>query len=224
MPGLESPGYLVELRLSQNGAFPPDRIGIQPNDAPYVDLAGPALPIPGAGSDVDILACPRAVVVVLGRQHEAQQPLTVPAHQKYGSVLTLRMVLFIGNPAPHNLTRVRVAIGLGGVADLNWTAEVAGVGAWLMYDVGSPGLRPSGTCRGGRLGGVASQRLEGPQDEFAQRAQVESHVTTLQLAPANARHAMYGEAPVHGRLEDQMRGVFPLAYAQWQELPREFRQ
>jgi len=35
---------------------------------------------------------------------------------------------------------------------------------------------------------------------------------------------MYGEAPVHGRLEDQMRGVFLLAFAQLQELPCECRQ
>ncbi len=35
---------------------------------------------------------------------------------------------------------------------------------------------------------------------------------------------MYGEALVHGRLEDQMRGVFRLAYARFQELPRERRQ
>jgi hypothetical protein len=35
---------------------------------------------------------------------------------------------------------------------------------------------------------------------------------------------MYGEALVHGRLEDQMRGMFQLAYAQFQETPCECRQ
>jgi len=35
---------------------------------------------------------------------------------------------------------------------------------------------------------------------------------------------MYSQAPVHGRLEDQMRGVFRLGYARFQELSRERRQ
>ncbi len=37
-------------------------------------------------------------------------------------------------------------------------------------------------------------------------------------------YVMYVERPVRGRLEDQMRGVSPLAYAQPEELPCEYRQ
>ncbi len=74
----------------QHGTLATNGLGINTDDPIDLDLAGPALPVPGSGPDIDIVRIAMmAVVVVLGGEHQSQEQFPVAAHEQYRAVLAL---------------------------------------------------------------------------------------------------------------------------------------
>src|SRR5690625_4056038 len=140
-----------------DGALPPDRRRLDPDDAVQTHLRGPALRVPVTRADVDVRGAvlvradvPRtARHVVPAREHETQEPAVLAPDQQDRTVLAPRVVLLVRDPPPHDLAGIRVPVEVRCVQRLDRPAEVARVAA-----VGSLGesLRwPGARCAAGAI-------------------------------------------------------------------------
>ena len=151
-------GDRVEAPAVQGGALPADVVRVDPQHPVQPHLAGPALPVPAAGPDVDpVPALPGLVggvpVVVLAGQHEPEQVRPGPAHDEHRAVLAPAVALLVGDPRPDDLARVGPAVVAGGVGDLAAAGEVAGAARGRAGQVGVAGSVPQGGP--GAVGGGA---------------------------------------------------------------------
>src|SRR5690606_30604452 len=93
-----------------------------------------ALVVPGPAADVDPQASGPALLVVvpvmvLARQLQPEQPRAasrgvVPTDEQDRTVFPLGVVLLVGHPGPDDLTRIRLAVRVWGVVDLQRSSEV----------------------------------------------------------------------------------------------------
>src|SRR5215203_322848 len=67
------------------------------------------------------------MVVVLAREHHAEQPVTIAADEEYRPVLAHGVVLLERHPGPHDLAGVGLAVRLRRVRDGRHATEVARV-------------------------------------------------------------------------------------------------
>ncbi|KLN34590.1 hypothetical protein FB00_11335 [Cellulosimicrobium funkei] len=126
--------HAVEDVAPHHGALAPHRARLDADHAVEPDLAVAALGVPRAGPDVEPVATPPGLVarvarVVLAREHDAEQPVTVRPDEQHGPVLALREVLLEGHPGPDDLPGVRVAVEPRRVLRADATLVVAGVRA-----------------------------------------------------------------------------------------------
>ncbi|MCY1232814.1 hypothetical protein D9M72_453290 [compost metagenome] len=129
----------VEASPVQDSALPADVRRADLDDAVQLGLTGPALPVPAACPDIHVaIVIPAVLVMVLAGEHESKQVPPAAADQEHGPVLTLGMVLFVGNPGPHDFARFRLAVGGGGVLDIRGALEVARV---FSAEAAGSGLR-----------------------------------------------------------------------------------
>lgn len=70
----QGPADSLEGLLAQHGTFATNALRIDTDDPIDLDLAGPALPVPGPRTDIDIVRIAvMGVVVVLGGEHQGQE-------------------------------------------------------------------------------------------------------------------------------------------------------
>src|SRR5680860_1058395 len=107
---------------------------MDPDNPIESDLARTPLAVPRPGTETDPASSPTRLVgavavVILRRQHEAQQPAPVLADREDGPILALAGIVLVRNPRPQDFARVGIAVKLRGVARRELAREVTGVAA-----------------------------------------------------------------------------------------------
>src|SRR5690554_5841518 len=135
LPALElsqRPRDELEALTVEHRPLTADPEGIQSQDAVEAHLARAALRVPVSRAQVEPDA-PEArlvggvAVVILAREHEAQDPGRVVPDDEHRAVLAARGVVLEGDPGPHDLARVRVAVEVRLVDGLEGALEVGAV-------------------------------------------------------------------------------------------------
>ena len=117
-------GYdAVEDLTLHRGPLTAHRGRLHQEQAVQAHLTGAALTVPVAGADVVPEAAPARLlggvaVMVLARHLRHDQTGLMASQDQDGPVLALGGILLEGNPGPHHLAGVGLAIGVGGVGEV----------------------------------------------------------------------------------------------------------
>src|SRR6478735_8394536 len=180
----ETGRHLFKAGPVQHRTLAPDGLRADLQNTVQQDFAGPALLVPAAGAQIHILRGRRTGGnPVLAGQHQPQKIRAIVAHQQHRPVLPLTVILFVRDPGPHHLARIRVSVRLGSVADGDAAAVITGIGGSLGGHAEAAGRGAAAAWmlfRGGRLGrGPVLQHAQAAADGVAQRTQIHCHPDSL---------------------------------------------